>query len=121
MAKPRSESWDAQNLAHRYTVSFFASEYGDKPISVTGSNLRENRDLLYFNVADHAHDISAILCAGLMVTYMQAQGIPYHTGKGRDACFAVLSQHLKDGTGKVLLTADIVDDHFRFLNETVDG
>ena len=72
-------------------------------------------------MADHSNDTSATICAGLMVTYMQAQGIPYHAGKNRDACFAALCAHLKDGAAKVLLTADIVDDHFRFITEGGDA
>ena len=121
MASRRSEAWDAQNLAHRYTVSFFKSQYGDDPDFVTSTNKRKNNELTYFNVADPDNETNATICAGLLVTYMQAQGIPYHKDKNRNACFAALSQHLKDGGAAVLLTADIVDDHFRFMNETAIG
>uniref|UniRef100_A0A486XP31 Uncharacterized protein n=1 Tax=Rheinheimera sp. BAL341 TaxID=1708203 RepID=A0A486XP31_9GAMM len=48
---------------------------------------------------------------------MENQGIPYHTGKTRAACYTALADHLKESDDVVLKTADIVDDYFKFLGE----
>jgi hypothetical protein len=117
VASNRSENWDAQNLAQRTTVSFFENQYGDDPLFIAASNDRQNQELVYFNIADPDNDINAGICAGLLVDYVEAQGIPYHSGKTRGPCQSELSVHLKIGQGKVLLTADIVDDYFKFINE----
>ena len=114
----KSTDWDARNLAHRYTVSFFKSQYGDDPAFVTATKSRMNQDLLYFNVADADNEINAAICAGLLVSYMQAQGIPHHAQRTRGDCFNDLATHLKVAEAIVLTTADIVDHYFRFFNET---
>lgn len=112
-----SEKWDPTNLAHRYTVSFFKWKYGDEPDFITGSAERENQELNYYNISDPDNDVGAVICSGLLVNYMEAQGIPYHDGKTRKKCFNMLSRHLKKAEGMVLYTADIIDHHFKFLGE----
>lgn len=114
---PKSTEWDASNLAHRYTVSFYKFKYGDKPKFVTKTAARQNQEMNYFNIADPNNNTNAIICAGLLVDYMEAQGIPYHTDKTRHSCFKKLCTHLKKAEEKVLRTADIVDDHFKFSGE----
>jgi hypothetical protein len=118
----KSDKWEVTNLAHRFTTSFFKSQYGDRPESVSGRPDFSNRELLYFNEASADQTTSATICAGLLVTYMEAQGIPYHRDKTRKLCFDMLQPHLANGEGTVLHTADIIDHHFRFMNEvSIDG
>ncbi len=112
-----STSWEVGNLAHRYTASFFKSQYGDDPEFIMASAGRANRELIYYNIAGSDSDTESTICAGLLISYMEAQGIPYHSGNDRGGCFSALSQHLKQGDGTVLATADIVDESFRFFNE----
>lgn len=117
MAIADSPDWSDTNLAHRFTVSFFKSQYGDDPAFVTATKDRKNSEMLYYNAAAADNETNATICAGLMVNYMEAQGIPYHAGRGRAGCFGDLSRHLKRSDGTVLRSADIVDHYFRFLNE----
>jgi hypothetical protein len=112
-----SEAWDMTDLSHRFTISFYVSQYGEDPNFIKRSKNRKNSELLYYDIAAPDNDTNATICAGLLVTYVQAQGIPYHDGKDRDGCFAALTEHLKKGNGKVLFTADIVDHYFKFLGE----
>lgn len=113
----QSTSWDASDLSHRYTVSFFNSQYGDEPKFVTRAKTRQNKDLKYFNIAGSDNQANATICAGLLVSYMEAQGIPYHRDKDRAGCFADLVPHLQQASGTVLYTADIIDHYFKFLGE----
>lgn len=117
MPLPESDQWDVHNLAQRYTVSFFKSQYGDDPVFLTASANRLNNECGYFNVAGADPDTNAIICAGLITSYMESQGIPYHDERNRKECFQMLQSHLKQASGKVLHTADIVDYHFKFINE----
>lgn len=109
--------WDASNLAHRYTVSFFKWKYGDAPAFITASTERRNRELNYFNIADADNRTNATICAGLLVDYLEAQGIPYHADSGRKACFDALVPQLQGADNAVLSTADLVDHYFQFLGE----
>ncbi|MEO1201095.1 MAG: hypothetical protein AAFX10_00215 [Pseudomonadota bacterium] len=113
----KSATWDMGDLSHRFTISFFASEYREDPKFIKRSKNRRNDELAYYNIAAADNDTNATICAGLLVTYVQAQGIPYHSGKDRAGCFKTLTEHLKKANGKVLYTADIVDHYFRFLGE----
>ena len=117
MTIDESKEWNAANLSHRYTVSFFASQYGENPRFITRAKTRKNKDLAYFNIAGSDNETNGTICAGLLVSYIEAQGIPFEPGKNRAGCFADLSAHLKLAGGTVLHTADIVDHHFRFLGE----
>ena len=117
MTIPTSDNWNAANLAHRYTVSFFKSQYGDEPSFVTATANRLNQELAYYNIAGGDNETNATICAGLMVSYMEAQGIPYHQGRTRSECFELLTNHLKGADGKVLYSADVIDYHFKFLGE----
>lgn len=117
MAIKTSDKWEPTNLAHRFTTSFFSSQYGDIPAFIVSSKERENQELNYFNIASPDIDTDATICAGLLVSYVESQGIPYHDGKDRKGCFDDLQPHLKVATGKVLYTADIVDHYFKFINE----
>jgi hypothetical protein len=117
MTIPTSEKWNPRNLSHRYTVSFFKSKYGDDPKSITSMADFQNKELTYFNIADPNNEINAVICAGLLVDYIEVQGIPYHEGRLRKDCFSLLSAHLKEAEGRVLYTADIIDYHFKFLGE----
>lgn len=117
MAIDQSDAWDPSDLSHRFTVSFFSSQYGDDPKFITRAKTRQNKDLNYYNIASSDNDTNATICAGLLVSYMEAQGIPYHTKKNRAGCFADLVSHLKAGNGTVLYTADIIDHYFKFLGE----
>lgn len=117
MSIPTSDSWDPRDLSHRYTVSFFKKEYGDDPKFIVASNDRRNDELNYFNIAASGNSTNAEICAGLLVSYMESQGIPYHDGKDRTGCFNDSKKHLAKADGKVLFTADIVDHYFRFLGE----
>lgn len=116
MAK-QSTHWNPSDLSHRFTVSFFRAVYADEPAFVTETNARKNKELNYYNVADYDNTTEAQICAGQLVVYMENQGIPYHKDKTRAACYATLADHLKQGDGLVLKTADIVDDYFKFLGE----
>jgi len=113
----KSGTWDPADLAHRYTVSFFAYKYNDDPKFITKSKSRQNKDFAYFNIAASNNETNATICAGLLVSYIEAQGVPFHAGKDRAGCFADLSAHLKVATGTALYTADIVDHYFKFLGE----
>ena len=113
----RSSNWDATDLSHRFTVSFFAQQYNEDPAFISATKDRKNSELLYLNIAGSNNITNATICAGLLVNYMEAQGIPYHAGKSRPGCLNKLRDHLKRGAGKVLFTADIVDHWFRFLGE----
>jgi len=115
----KSGTWDPADLAHRYTVSFFAYKYNDDPKFITKSKSRQNKELAYFNIAASNNETNATICAGLLVSYIEAQGVPFHAGKDRDraGCFADLSAHLKVATGTALYTADIVDHYFKFFGE----
>ena len=117
MTISKSDSWQMKNLAHRYTVSFFKSQYGDNPTAMMARHEYRNQECNYFNIVDSSNKINATICAALLVTYVEAQGIPYHTGKNRAGCFRTLENHLKDADGTALYTADIVDDNFQFFNE----
>lgn len=117
MTIEKSEAWDPTDLSHRFTVSFFAYKYNDDPKHITRSKARKNKDLAYFNIAASDNETNATICAGLLVTYIEAQGVSFHEGKGRAGCFADLSAHLKVASGTVLYTADIVDHYFKFLGE----
>jgi hypothetical protein len=112
-----STTWNTSDLSHRFTASFFRSSYGDTPSFVMGDKDRKNNELNYFNIADYDNETEAQICAGLLVAYMENQGIPYHDGKKRGKCFEALSEHLKKADGKVLVTADVVDEYFKFLGE----
>jgi len=111
-----STKWDHSDLSHRYTVSFFSSVYSDKPLFITGNEVRKNEELYYFNISKD-NITEAMICAGQLVVYIEKQGIPYHIEKTRAECYAALADHLKDPNGLVLKTADIVDEYFRFLGE----
>ncbi len=113
----KSEAWDPADLAHRYTVSFFSYKYNDAPRFITTNNGRQNKDLAYFNIAASDNETNATICAGLLVSYIEAQGVPFHAGYGRAQCFADLSAHLKVASGTALYTADIVDYYFKFFGE----
>jgi len=117
MTIEQSVTWDPSDLSHRFTVSFFSSQYGDDPTFITRAKTRQNKDLNYFNIAGSNNDTNATICAGLLVSYMEAQGIPYHSNKDRAGCFTDLVIHLKTGSGTVLYTADIIDHYFKFLGE----
>ena len=112
-----SREWDLTNLAHRYTVSFFKSQYGDDPQAIFADNEYPNRELIYFNIADPDNTTEATICAGLLVNYIEAQGIPYHEDGSRNDCFNELVPHLSVGDSHVLYTADIIDHYFKFLGE----
>ena len=112
-----SEKWELTNLAHRFTVSFFKSQYGDDPQTIFGDDAYPNQELIYFNIADSDNTTEATICAGLLVNYIEAQGIPYHEGGKRNDCFNELVPHMSDGDGLVLYTADIIDKYFKFLGE----
>ena len=113
----KSAGWKMRDLSHRFTISFFASQYGEDPAFLKSTKNRKNKELVYFNIAASDNETNATICAGLLVTYIQAQGIPYEPNKDRAGCFAALSEHLKNGEGTVLYTADIVDHYFKFLGE----
>ncbi len=123
MAIDKSSKWDAKDLSHRYTTSFFKSEYNDSPTAITKSPNTKSKTLNYYNSAAGSNIVNAKICAGLCISYMEANGIPYEPSfkkkkkDPRELCFNRLVTHLKDGDGTVLFTADIVDHYFRFFNE----
>jgi hypothetical protein len=117
MAIEKSETWDKTNLAHRYTVSFFSHQYKDDSQAIFSNDKFLNKDLTYLNTADSDNSTEATICAGLLVAYIQAQGIPFHEGKKRAACLRDLIPHLTKDEGHVLYTADIIDHYFKFLGE----
>ncbi len=104
----QSEDWIVTNLAHRFTVSFFRSQYGDDPAVIASRSDTKNKELVYFNDADPDNDTAATICAGLLVSYMESQGIPYHDDKTRKMCFDMLCSHLSHADETVLLTADLI-------------
>ena len=123
MAIKKSSKWDPKNLAQRYAVSFFKSQYNDSSNKIVRSKNTKNSQLNYYNDAAADNSTNAKICAGLCVSYMEAGGIPYESSfedEGQDPrklVFNKLSTHLRDGDGTVLFTADIVDHYFRFINE----
>lgn len=113
-----SDRWDPHDLPQRYTVSFFKWKFGDEPAFITATPERQNQELNYYNIADSDNETNADICSGLLVDYMEAQGIPYHKNKNRNECFKMLSRHLRKADGKVLYITDIIDHHFLFIGES---
>jgi hypothetical protein len=117
MSIPTSSNWDAQNMAHRFTVSFFKAIYSDDPLFVTSSSERKNSELNYYNLAATDNIIQGQICAGSCIVYMENQGLSYHQDKKREDLFTMLAAHLAKSDGLVLYTADIIDYFFKFAGE----
>ena len=111
-------AWDPRNIPQRYVVSFFVDIYKDDRKKITSSANQLNESLNYHNIVAHDNSVEAQICAALCLAYMENQGLDYHKGKDRTACYSSLLSHLSDPKGKIIKTVEIIDEFFRFSWES---
>ena len=115
-------SWDQQNLAHRYTQSFFISEYQDSRDTVSNDECKLEH-LNYFNIAATgvANRLSVLTAASSLIRYFVKNGIEFHTIDGVDDPAEALYDELIDMLevhDKLLLdVANKMDQYFKFFYE----
>lgn len=115
--QPELDKWNNKNLSHLFTVGFFKNTYGDDPHKITATISTVNAQLNYFNNANSDNNVEASMCAGSFIAYLDSQGLSLHVGKTLNDCYVTLSQHLAKKDGKVITTAGIIEEYFKFWGE----